>query len=174
MKLPVEVKAMRVLNGRLLPLAILLVACGAPKPALENVESETAGTEGSEKGGETDTIAAEEGGCPATMKEATGYCVEEGAKYVPTVCQYPEGSCRCGPPEHCGGMAPEPVPMQEYTWQCSTPPPDVLPDGCPGSVPPGGTPCDDEGKVCWTGKCCVQKLECVNGQWQVGAPLCPP
>jgi hypothetical protein len=168
--------------------ASVVAACGGPTQPPESVEPEIEvpeaddgesaepdeETEHDEKAGGTESVPQPEGGCPATKKEATGYCVVKGAKYVPTVCQYPEGTCRCGPPKKCGGMAPKPVPMEKWTWSCESPPPDVLPDGCPGKLPAAGDPCSDEGKVCYHGHCCVQKLECIGGKWKIGPPMCPP
>jgi hypothetical protein len=168
-------------------LTTILTACGAPKPATENAGSEVSdtggeaaeagdaeGTEGTENGEGIEKLPQEEDGCPATMKEAKGSCLTPEGKKIPTLCTYPEGKCRCGPPEHCGGMPPDPEEMEKWVWTCKIPPPDVLPDGCPGKLPKPGAPCDDEGKVCWHGGCCTQKIECSGGTWMVGKMTCPP
>jgi hypothetical protein len=146
---------------RTLALILALAACGSSTPApreqhtVENRATDDAGA----------PPLAE--GCPATFGGGGGACTS-GLQ-----CGYPEGSCYCGVPSWCGGMAPpEDYYQQPPSWQCTANPPAVRADGCPGVAPQGA--CAQNGQQCSYGDCCVQSYQCINGQWQAGQAMCPP
>lgn len=110
-------------------------------------------------------------GCPATYAEVgSGECDWEA---VAGNCQYPEGQCYCGQPPVCSGAERDPNEFAHIpsTWQCSSWPPKVRADGCPGEI---GGRCSDEGKECVYGSCCVATYRCERGEWQQIAAECPP
>jgi hypothetical protein len=111
--------------------------------------------------------------CPPAFPEGGVTC---NPKVAREQCSYAEGSCYCGVTMPCSGVAhsQEEIATWPTTWQCTRPPPDVRPDGCPGTTPGAGSPCSSEGKVCSWGDCCFQQMTCTRGQWQTTGGGCPP
>jgi hypothetical protein len=145
---------------RTLALILALAACGSSTPPAQ--PQHTVENRAIDAG---PTPLAE--GCPATFGSG-GPCDQSGVH-----CGYPEGTCYCGVPSWCGGMAPpEDYYQQPPSWQCTASPPAIRADGCPGATPQGA--CAKEGQQCTYGDCCVQSYECRNGQWLAGETQCPP
>ena len=99
------------------------------------------------------------GECPARYGSHEVTC--EGDDF-PYECSYPEGTCRCGEPMHCGGAAPEPMPPR---WICEAHP-------TPCQAP--GTRCSEPGAVCATHPCGWSGVRCADGRWQAYHTPGPP
>ena len=139
----------------------LLVACGGGGSA-----SRTSGGEVSAAGGPStevnkvcaaSTYLALSGAGPCTAVDAT--------------CQYPEGSCYCGPRSYCGGVQPSRETLDELkqpAWRCRA----TRTDGCPPTPPTGA--CSDNGAACSYGDCCIESVTCESGAWQSHGEMCPP
>jgi hypothetical protein len=113
-------------------------------------------------------------GCPASWGEvpAGAACEYAGS---PSMCNYDEGSCYCGVAQVCSGAAIDETALasQPTSWNCTAKPPLVRPDGCPGEMN-DGLACDEAGKLCSYGSCCVTITECRDGQWRTVDQECPP
>jgi hypothetical protein len=57
--------------------------------------------------------------------------------------------------------------LEAPVWQCEA----ARTDGCP-ETPTGS--CDEAGKQCVYGDCCVQIATCTDGAWVAGQMSCPP
>jgi hypothetical protein len=151
-------------------IVVALVACGSKKPPQQTQTQQTQTPNPRQKGALKPGATAPSGpppACPATFGTATGGCTVEQE------CDYPEGTCRCEEPGHCSG-ANLPRPAEPLEWSCERPPPNVRPDGCPGTEPHGDA-CKTDGKECTYGACCVSVLTCEDGHWQQKKPTeCPP
>lgn len=134
-------------------MALSLGACGGATPATEG-ENEQGGASASGGGDGTvapsDDALTEAPRCPERYGLAPRSC---DAGDAPGVCNYPEGTCRCGVPTWCGGAAPPPMPV---TWICETPPTTAC--GAPG------TPCTGAAS-CSVGPCGFDSIACVDGVW---------
>ena len=144
---------------RTLVLILALAACGSSTPPAQPHTVENRAPDAG--------VAAQPAGCPATFGGGPGACTSG------LHCGYPEGTCYCGVPSWCGGVAPpEDYYQQPPSWQCTANAPPVRADGCPGREPQGA--CAQEGQQCTYGDCCVQNFECRNGQWLAREMQCPP
>ncbi len=96
------------------------------------------------------------------------------------MCDYPEGHCACGPEVTCHGGAAvrtvkEPPRPPVMMWQCTTTPPAVRTDGCPGKVTDGGA-CTTENQKCDYPSSCFagETAICTAGRWLVEQWPPPP
>jgi len=156
----------------------LLLGCGASSPSGDEAEPVVLGggvaPPGDRTGDATATPTPAEG-CPATLDAAEGQlCAEDGVVAVPTCDYAAAGSCRCAEQPYCSGDERVPAPVEDYVWVCERPPPEVRADGCPGTVPEEGSPCELVGKRCGYGDCCVAQVECTADGWgRLGPAECP-
>lgn len=98
--------------------------------------------------------------CPATFGGGPAPACASGQD--PGPCTYPEGTCACEAPVHCGGAAPPPMPP---SWRCEAPR-----KPCPAD----GTPCK-AGQTCHDGACAWQGAhECRQGTWRTVRVAPPP
>lgn len=163
--------------ARLTALLLLTVACGGPAAAdpdpADVSTSSVGGGGGAGSGGDAPPLAE---GCPPTIEQAEDQlCAADGG--VPeATCAYAGGAeCRCAERPYCSGAERLPDPVENYVWVCDRPPPEVRPDGCPGSMPPAGGDCDPVGKRCGYGDCCFTTIECTADGWSEPPPAtCPP
>jgi hypothetical protein len=113
--------------------------------------------------------------CPETFASAGGACERDDSAEA---CTYPEGVCSCSMGSYCGGVRPSEETEKELRktrWRCTPNPPAVRPDGCPGTEPKAKEPCQlPETQYCNYGDCCMRSARCLQGQWEIGQPSCPP
>lgn len=154
-------------------LACLLGACGAATPS-----GSPAGSGSGADGRGPDHASPAAGHCPHSIDDAESMRCGVGEDRPSDTCSYPEGECSCGRRPVCSGAEEEPIenPGPEvFVWVCRRTPPDVRPDGCPGVMPAAGAACDEVGKRCWYGECCVDPVDCTADGWsEPGMTECPP
>lgn len=90
-------------------------------------------------------------------------------------CEYEEGSCECVVRTYCRGIPPEPGWTPEVEYRCT---PRVREDGCPGPLPPEGSPCEREMSCTYSPDCCGEgvRARCAEGSWayETFTVSCPP
>ena len=116
-------------------------------------------------GASADASISNPASCPATyaqLQAAPSPCASSQG------CAYPEGYCSCF--GRCSGIAPNPNdPPVPASWSCKPPQ-----EGCPPGIPVSGSECDEDGRTCSYGGCCIQLVTCRSGRWNVGLLMCPP
>lgn len=140
---------------------VTFVACGPASPE----------SSGDHSGDEDETVVSGDetalgsdddrapGECPSRYGATSPTCQQDDH---PVGCQYPEGTCTCGTPMHCGGAAPEPMPPR---WFC-----EAHPTPCEAA----GTSCSEPGATCATHPCGWDGVQCVDGTWQSFHHAGPP
>ncbi len=160
---------------RLSLLVCVLAGCGAGAPASGSASGSQAHGPGQDQGHGLRAPAEE---CPASFDDAENMRCGVGEDRPTGTCSYPEGECTCGLRPECSGAEeppPDPSVPQVWVWVCRRTPPEVRPDGCPGVMPTAGTACDEVGKRCWYGECCVEPVDCTAAGWsEPGMTECPP
>lgn len=104
--------------------------------------------------------------CAVSFDAPSKYC-----KYGEAPCNYPEGTCECGPPPHCGGaMMRAPQRGETGLWYCT--PKDtsrLRADGCTYAQPADGAPCSKPDMSCVYGECAwsAATARCTKGKWRI-------
>ncbi|MFO0669450.1 MAG: hypothetical protein U0235_07480 [Polyangiaceae bacterium] len=131
------------------------VAVASPDPSESESTSASAPTRVASKKSPPKKVA-----CPATFGGGPAPACASGEN--PGPCTYPQGTCACGTPIHCGGAAPAPTPPQ---WICTAPR-----KRCPAE----GSPCKAK-ETCHDGECPWNGVhECQQGKWRTVMVPPPP
>lgn len=152
-------------------LFFMVLGCGATASASES----SAGSAAS-----ASRAASSEGGAatsspPASFAACRALSIDCESSAPPPACAFPEGSCGCEIHYRCSGVPPaEGEPNAWREWTCHETPPAFRADGCPGTEPSDGAPCDGRAAHCEYGDCAFVPYECVGGVWRRGMASAPP